>query len=126
MKFIFPLWLIIFLCCHAMALEKKPSSKQEDFAISEPGKCGQFHGGLNDTGRLNGEDERKEYKGNHELFHSILMGKKGKGVYGGANIVHRPRPGEKNDAVLTAKASFVVSATMFSVSLALVVKFFPL
>ncbi|KAF2321541.1 hypothetical protein GH714_000353 [Hevea brasiliensis] len=80
--------------------------------------------GLNDTGRLNEEDERKEYKGNNELFPSI-KGQKGKGAYGGANIVHRPRPGEKNAAILTVKPSFFVSATMLYVSWALVLTSLP-
>ncbi|KAJ9178914.1 hypothetical protein P3X46_010759 [Hevea brasiliensis] len=123
MKFTFLAWFFIFLCGHTtsnMAFEGKPTSKQEDFTLSEPGKYG-----LNDTGKLNEEDERKEYKGNHELFPSI-KGQKGKGAYGGANIVHRPRPGEKNAAILTVKPSFFVSATMLYVSWALVLTSLPI
>ncbi|KAF2301533.1 hypothetical protein GH714_025570 [Hevea brasiliensis] len=112
MKFTFLAWFFIFLCGRAMsnmADEGKPTSKREDFSLSETDKHGQVHG-VNRTQRLNGDDERKEYRGNHELFHSTKKGKKGKGVYGGANIVHRPRHRERNAAILTAKPSFFVSA----------------
>lgn len=58
----------------------------------------------------------------HELFHS-MKGKIGRGVYGGANIVHRPRHGKRIaamlTAMLTAKPSLFVSASMLCVSWAL-------
>uniref|UniRef100_A0A3N7FW47 Uncharacterized protein n=2 Tax=Populus trichocarpa TaxID=3694 RepID=A0A3N7FW47_POPTR len=121
MKVKFLAWTFsIFLC--SMALHRVTSTPQhEDFDKPEPLMQGQVHDLEGKIG-LSREGERREYKGKHEIFHSI-KGQKGKGAYGGANIVHRPKHGGRSDALLSAKASSFVTATMLCVSLAFILIF---
>jgi hypothetical protein len=68
-----------------------------------------------------GHDE-KGYKEKQEIYDSVKS-QRGKGSYGGANIVHRPRPGERNAASMEAKPRFFISTLIFYVSLGLILGF---
>nr|TKR97362.1 hypothetical protein D5086_0000213550 [Populus alba] len=105
-----------------MALHRVASTPQhEDFDKPGPLMQGQVHDLEGKVG-LPREGERREYKGKHEIFHS-KKGRRGKGAYGGANVVHRPKHGGRSGAVLSAKASSFVTATMLCVSLAFILVF---
>ncbi|KAF9688861.1 hypothetical protein SADUNF_Sadunf01G0032000 [Salix dunnii] len=115
-------WTFFVFCSHAvlsMPLHRVASKPQhEDFDKPKPIMQGQVDG-LEGKMDLSGEGERRGYRGKHEIFRSI-KGQRGKGAYGGANVVHRPRHGGESDALLSATASSFVTATMLCVSLALI------
>ncbi|KAJ4822146.1 hypothetical protein Tsubulata_017297 [Turnera subulata] len=99
------------------------TSKHETFNLSRHILPGQAHG-ENGTIGLYREVPRTEYHGiiKSEIHHPISRGQKGKGAYGGANLVHR-HPGKKSSASLSAMP-FFVSSQMLLLSLASIL-FFP-
>ncbi|XP_062156823.1 uncharacterized protein LOC133864489 isoform X2 [Alnus glutinosa] len=83
------------------------------------------HDDVNGTVGLYGDgtgsiDHEKGYNEKQEIYDSGKS-QRGKGAYGGANIVHRPRRGERSAASsLVAKPRFFTSTLLFYASLGLI------
>ncbi|KAF9686277.1 hypothetical protein SADUNF_Sadunf03G0142000 [Salix dunnii] len=109
------------LCCFTLlSMAPQSSPQHEDLDRPQPVMQGQVQG-LNDrTGLQRQGESRNQYKGNHEIFHSI-KGHRGEG--GGANVAHRPKNREKSCALMSAEASSFLTTTMLYASLALILAF---
>lgn len=75
-----------------------------------------IYAGVNQTftGRLGESDEVTRYEKNENLVYSMKA--KGKGAFGGANVVHRPRE-SRNTALRSVNPSLFVTAITACVTL---------
>ncbi|KAH7547532.1 hypothetical protein FEM48_Zijuj01G0319800 [Ziziphus jujuba var. spinosa] len=103
-----PWFLFISYVISSMALSSSSNSEDQDFDPSKPIMQGIQNQELNRTMGLYPEgDNGREYNGKHTRFESIKA-QRGKGSYGGANIVHRG-PNEKSAASLIARPPLFIT-----------------
>ncbi|KAJ9693405.1 hypothetical protein PVL29_012257 [Vitis rotundifolia] len=119
MKSIFFGLFFFILCAQALLSSGSESSfklKNQDFNLSNRLAQRQDVQGVNQTfaGQLGESDDVTRYEKNENLVYSMKV--KGKGAFGGANVVHRPRE-SRNTALRSVKPSLFVTAITACVTL---------
>ncbi|XP_059458780.1 uncharacterized protein LOC132188822 [Corylus avellana] len=119
MKLITILACLIFVSCMSEVMILSISALESPL---EHQACKLSNRLMQEQDQVHGHDE-KGYKEKQEIYDSGKSQRGKQGAYGGANIVHRPSPGEKNAASMEAKPRFVISTLIFYVSLGLILGF---
>ncbi|KAJ0007755.1 hypothetical protein Pint_30360 [Pistacia integerrima] len=112
------LFILCTLCLTCLGFEGFPTSKVEDFNLTEPKFGGQLHvrhAAANISIGLYAESERRGLEGNHDIINE-RKGQKGKGTYGGGNPAHHPRK-NRSPASLSSSICFM-STAVINISLA--------